>query len=168
MSCRRVPSSCTARHQTLTAPPHASTLRCNSDVHREQPEEITAMETSIACLQPPLRRPSPPRCVWASPGRSAAARPLCRVSEPELTAGGYEVAVVTNDIFTQEDARVSAAARVLPPERMRGVETGGCPHSAIRDDVSHEPGSGCGAGGDVPGAGTGAGRKRRRQPGGGV
>jgi urease accessory protein len=54
----------------------------------------------------------------------------------ELTAGGYEVAVVTNDIFTQEDAEFLRRRGVLPQARVRGVETGGCPHAAIRDDAS--------------------------------
>jgi urease accessory protein len=53
-----------------------------------------------------------------------------------LTAAGYEVAVVTNDIFTQEDAEFLRRRGVLPQARVRGVETGGCPHSAIRDDAS--------------------------------
>ena len=53
-----------------------------------------------------------------------------------LSASGYEVAVVTNDIYTQEDAEFLRRRGVLPLERVRGVETGGCPHSAIRDDAS--------------------------------
>src|SRR5580693_5698825 len=46
------------------------------------------------------------------------------------------LAVVTNDIYTREDAEFLIRQGVLPPERVRGVETGGCPHSAIRDDAS--------------------------------
>ena len=53
-----------------------------------------------------------------------------------LVAQGFEVAVVTNDIYTQEDAEFLRRRGVLPLERVRGVETGGCPHSAIRDDAS--------------------------------
>ncbi len=48
----------------------------------------------------------------------------------------YNLAVVTNDIYTKEDAEFLLRQGVLPRERVRGVETGGCPHSAIRDDVS--------------------------------
>lgn len=48
----------------------------------------------------------------------------------------YSVAVVTNDIYTKEDAEFLLRNNVLPMERVRGVETGACPHSAIRDDVS--------------------------------
>jgi len=50
--------------------------------------------------------------------------------------GRYNLAVVTNDIYTREDAEFLIRQGVLPPERVRGVETGGCPHSAIRDDAS--------------------------------
>ncbi len=48
----------------------------------------------------------------------------------------YEIAVVTNDIYTQEDAQILTRAEALPPERIVGVETGGCPHTAIREDAS--------------------------------
>jgi urease accessory protein len=48
----------------------------------------------------------------------------------------YNLAVVTNDIYTKEDAEFLLRQGVLPRERVRGVETGGCPHSAIRDDAS--------------------------------
>src|SRR5579862_3519945 len=48
----------------------------------------------------------------------------------------YSLAVVTNDIYTREDAEFLIRQGALPPERVRGVETGGCPHAAIRDDAS--------------------------------
>jgi urease accessory protein len=48
----------------------------------------------------------------------------------------YSVAVVTNDIYTKEDAEFLVRQGTLPRERIRGVETGGCPHAAIRDDAS--------------------------------
>ena len=48
----------------------------------------------------------------------------------------YRLAVVTNDIYTREDERLLVAAQALPPERIMGVETGGCPHTAIREDAS--------------------------------
>jgi urease accessory protein len=49
----------------------------------------------------------------------------------------YEVAAVTNDIYTQEDAQFLVRNEALAPERIIGVETGGCPHTAIREDASH-------------------------------
>ena len=48
----------------------------------------------------------------------------------------YSVAVITNDIYTQEDAEFLTKNSLLPPERIMGVETGGCPHTAIREDAS--------------------------------
>ncbi|MGB0723165.1 MAG: urease accessory protein UreG [Gammaproteobacteria bacterium] len=48
----------------------------------------------------------------------------------------YDIAVVTNDIYTQEDARILIRAQALPEQRIVGVETGGCPHTAIREDAS--------------------------------
>ena len=51
-------------------------------------------------------------------------------------AGKYSMGVITNDIYTKEDAEFLTAHSVLPPERIIGVETGGCPHTAIREDAS--------------------------------
>lgn len=51
-------------------------------------------------------------------------------------ADQYSVAVITNDIYTQEDAEFLTQNSLLPPERIMGVETGGCPHTAIREDAS--------------------------------
>jgi urease accessory protein len=48
----------------------------------------------------------------------------------------YQIAVITNDIFTKEDERILVASGALPAERIMGVETGGCPHTAIREDAS--------------------------------
>jgi urease accessory protein len=48
----------------------------------------------------------------------------------------YQLAVVTNDIYTQEDAQFLVKSQALEPERIIGVETGGCPHTAIREDAS--------------------------------
>jgi urease accessory protein len=64
-------------------------------------------------------------------GKTALVEPLCRRLRDRL-----ELAVVTNDIYTQEDAQFLTKAGVLEPERIRGVETGGCPHTAIREDCS--------------------------------
>ena len=64
-------------------------------------------------------------------GKTALVAELCR-----RLGGELELAAVTNDIFTREDAEFLLREGVLPPERVEAVETGGCPHTAIRDDVS--------------------------------
>jgi len=64
-------------------------------------------------------------------GKSTLIATLCRELADELS-----IAVVTNDIYTDEDARLLRAAGVLPLERIHAVETGACPHTAIRDDVT--------------------------------
>ncbi len=64
-------------------------------------------------------------------GKTALVAALCRALADELTIG-----VVTNDIYTTEDAEFLRRAGVLPVERIRAVQTGACPHTAIRDDIS--------------------------------
>ena len=64
-------------------------------------------------------------------GKTALVEALCRRLRQR-----WELAVVTNDIYTQEDAQFLTRAGALEPERIRGVETGGCPHTAIREDCS--------------------------------
>jgi urease accessory protein len=64
-------------------------------------------------------------------GKSSLIALLCRALGQQLS-----LAVITNDIYTDEDARFLRSAGVLAPERIRAVETGACPHTAIRDDVT--------------------------------
>ena len=64
-------------------------------------------------------------------GKTALVESLCRRLRHQL-----QLAVVTNDIYTQEDALFLTRAGALEPDRIRGVETGGCPHTAIREDCS--------------------------------
>lgn len=64
-------------------------------------------------------------------GKTALVAALCRA-----LSGRHQVAVVTNDIYTREDAEFLLRAGVLAPDRIASVETGCCPHTAIRDDVS--------------------------------
>ena len=64
-------------------------------------------------------------------GKSSLIATICRAMSGELSIG-----VITNDIYTDEDARFLRSAGVLPEERIRAVETGACPHTAIRDDVT--------------------------------
>jgi len=64
-------------------------------------------------------------------GKTALIDALCRKMR-----GRYQVAVVTNDIYTREDAEFLTRNKTLPADRIVGVETGGCPHTAIREDAS--------------------------------
>lgn len=64
-------------------------------------------------------------------GKTTLAEMLCKAMRDR-----YSIAVVTNDIFTREDQLILARAQALPEERIIGVETGGCPHTAIREDAS--------------------------------
>ena len=64
-------------------------------------------------------------------GKTALTKAICEALRDEMS-----IAVVTNDIFTQEDAEFLTRNNALPSERIIGVETGGCPHAAIREDIS--------------------------------
>jgi len=64
-------------------------------------------------------------------GKTALMEALCRVFRER-----YDLAAITNDIYTKEDAEILTRAGALPAERIMGVETGGCPHTAIREDAS--------------------------------
>ena len=64
-------------------------------------------------------------------GKTALMGALCRAFRDD-----YEICAITNDIYTREDAEMLTRWGVLPPERIMGVETGGCPHTAIREDAS--------------------------------
>lgn len=64
-------------------------------------------------------------------GKTALVDSLCKRLRARL-----DIAVVTNDIYTREDAEFLIRSKALAPERIRGVETGGCPHTAIREDAS--------------------------------
>jgi urease accessory protein len=64
-------------------------------------------------------------------GKTALIEQLCKTMRDE-----YHIAVVTNDIFTKEDALILTRAEALPEDHIIGVETGGCPHTAVREDIS--------------------------------
>jgi len=64
-------------------------------------------------------------------GKTALTLALCKRMRDQ-----YDIAVVTNDIYTKEDAEFLMRNEALPRERIVGVETGGCPHTAIREDAS--------------------------------
>lgn len=81
-----------------------------------------------------MQRSNPLRIGVGGPvgsGKTALVEALCR-----RMRGRYELGVITNDIYTQEDMHILLRAKALPPERIIGVETGGCPHTAIREDAS--------------------------------
>jgi urease accessory protein len=81
------------------------------------------------------RSPHGPLCVGiggpVGTGKTALMDALCKRLAPR-----YDVAAITNDIYTREDAEFLTRAGSLPPERIMGIETGGCPHTAIREDAS--------------------------------
>lgn len=64
-------------------------------------------------------------------GKTALMEALCKRFRDR-----YQLCAITNDIYTKEDAEILTRAGALPPERIMGVETGGCPHTAIREDAS--------------------------------
>jgi urease accessory protein len=64
-------------------------------------------------------------------GKTALMDALCKIFRES-----YDIAAITNDIYTKEDAEFLTRAGSLPPERIMGIETGGCPHTAIREDAS--------------------------------
>src|SRR5580700_2685861 len=64
-------------------------------------------------------------------GKTALMDGLCKKMR-----GRFELVAITNDIYTREDAEFLTRSGALPPDRIRGVETGGCPHTAIREDAS--------------------------------
>lgn len=64
-------------------------------------------------------------------GKTALMEALCKTFRQR-----YDICAITNDIYTKEDARLLTVADALPEERIMGVETGGCPHTAIREDAS--------------------------------
>ncbi|MDQ0315080.1 urease accessory protein UreG [Amorphus orientalis] len=64
-------------------------------------------------------------------GKTALMEALCKAMRDR-----YDIAAITNDIYTKEDALILTRADALPVERILGVETGGCPHTAIREDAS--------------------------------
>jgi len=64
-------------------------------------------------------------------GKTALVEALCK-----RLRGNYDIFVITNDIYTKEDQLILTRAQALPANRIMGVETGGCPHTAIREDAS--------------------------------
>src|SRR5438128_4483424 len=103
--------------------------------HEEHPGHFDARDA-------PLRRDYATRAFTVGiggpvgSGKTALLLALCRKLRDRVSLG-----VVTNDIFTREDAEFLTRNGALPAERIRAVETGGCPHAAIREDISHNLGA---------------------------
>ena len=108
--------------------------------HDQEPHPCTSTTptTARAAVSADARRPDGTRRALriglggpVGSGKTATVAALCRALRDELS-----LAVVTNDIYTREDAEFLLRDAVLPPERITAVETGACPHTAIRDDIS--------------------------------
>ncbi len=86
-------------------------------------------------VRPPRTRKLPPLRVGiggpVGSGKTTLLEMLCKSMRDR-----YDLVVITNDIYTKEDQRLLTVAGALEPERIMGVETGGCPHTAIREDAS--------------------------------
>ncbi|HTJ70932.1 MAG TPA: urease accessory protein UreG [Actinospica sp.] len=101
-------------------------------MHRRHPEDENAGGGGLRLR--PARTGGPLRVGIGGPvgsGKTALVAALCRALRED-----YSLAVVTNDIYTREDAEILLRQSVLEPERISAVETGCCPHTAIRDDIS--------------------------------
>jgi len=102
-------------------------------------------------MNAPTRNPSssPLRIGIGGPvgaGKTTLLERLCRTMH-----GPYNIVAITNDIYTREDAEILARSGALPIERIMGVETGGCPHTAIREDASINLAAVAEMGGKFPG-----------------
>ncbi len=109
---------------------------CNTDDHSHEhdhqhhyhePVDVVINGKPIRELQPLLVGVGGP----VGTGKTTLVENMCKKLSSQL-----DIAVVTNDIYTKEDAAILTRLSALPAERITGVETGGCPHHAIRDDVS--------------------------------
>ena len=137
-------------------------LRCAADRAVGRAHSPSREACSVPDHIPPDTSSASLRLGVAGPvgtGKSSLIALICRELATELS-----LAVITNDIYTDEDARFLRSAGVLAPERIRAVETGACPHTAIRDDVTAEPAGGRGPGARLRPARCRAGGVRRRQP----
>src|SRR5690242_20029301 len=85
--------------------------------------------------QPNSSNPSNPLRVGIGGPVGSGKTALCEALSKKMR-DRYEMAVITNDIYTKEDMEILLRAQALPAERLMGVETGGCPHTAIREDAS--------------------------------
>src|SRR5580658_7453707 len=106
------------------------------DLWRQEPGAVRAdADAANGRLSAQMTLPKQPLRVGVGgpvgSGKTALMEQLCRRLRDQL-----DIAAITNDIYTKEDARILVEAGALAPERIIGVETGGCPHTAIREDAS--------------------------------
>lgn len=87
------------------------------------------MSRTVSYRKTSANHPYPTRPVGS--GKTALMLALCLELRDK-----YSIAAVTNDIFTREDAEFLTRHNALPPQRIRAIETGGCPHAAVREDIS--------------------------------
>src|SRR3989449_6836179 len=98
------------------------------------PESASSAMSPLHTIAGRTKRLPPLRVGVGGPvgsGKTTLVEMLCKTMRER-----WELVVVTNDIYTKEDQRLLTVAEALPPERIMGVETGGCPHTAIREDAS--------------------------------
>jgi len=99
------------------------------------PATATATTTSALHHIPNRTKPLPPLRVGiggpVGSGKTTILEMLCKAMRDQ-----YDLVAITNDIYTKEDQRLLTVSGALPAERIMGVETGGCPHTAIREDCS--------------------------------
>ena len=103
-------------------------------MHRNHPEVEGSAGIGLRFVPRSAHTDGPLRIGIGGPvgsGKTALVAALCRALREQ-----YSLAVVTNDIYTREDAEILLRQSVLEPERITAVETGCCPHTAIRDDIS--------------------------------
>jgi urease accessory protein len=132
-----VPEACAGLSLAFPRPGHASfrplAARHKGDHPHDHPHDFDYMGRPGPARYAATRRKTFTLGV-AGPvgsGKTALVERLCRELWPEIN-----LAVITNDIYTHEDAEFLSRREVLPLERIVGVQTGGCPHTAIRDDAS--------------------------------
>jgi len=93
------------------------------------------MTSRLSLPSPARNKPLPPLRIGiggpVGSGKTTLLEMLCKAMSPR-----YDIVAITNDIYTKEDQRLLTVSGALPAERIMGVETGGCPHTAIREDAS--------------------------------
>jgi urease accessory protein len=115
---------------------HPDPLHTLEHAHHHDPDEVPHTHPDPG-VDPHAPLPAGPRALRigiggpVGSGKTALVAALCHTLSAELN-----MAVVTNDIYTTEDADFLLRNAVMPPERIRAVETGCCPHTAIRDDIA--------------------------------